>query len=489
MKLSIDLIQSGLPDRYHLEKQLTEKSDRQTWLAYDQQEDKSVVLKILWFAGSSAWKNLTHFKREAQLLQQVSHNAIPTFLAYFDLQVTDRHGFVLVQEYIPARSLSQHRDDGRVFSEGDIKQIIEQVLDVLIYLHQQDPPILHRDIKPSNLLLGDRSAHSVGQIYLVDFGAAKSVTESIGKTLTVVGSYGYAPMEQFGGRAVPASDVYSLGATVIYLLTGRHPAELPQVDMTIQFEAATNVSLELKKWIVNSTQPFLDRRFSSAEVALENLRNPVNSKLSHSNSGPDGTKITCQKFDTFLQISQPISDRRRARATVLSQVTIRLMIWSCIIISCLSLMMVFALIGSIMHWSLSVVAVLGGFVSCYVTIRGWNQAHPISLPWLIRQEYQINKAGIRSEQWFLLKKTPRIEHMNRSDLKQVDRIPTHKVRCQTPNTHEIHIEWTDVPSKIELRAGEITFSFDKLKEPEIDWLCTELSDYLGIPIVTHTIDK
>jgi serine/threonine protein kinase len=335
MTISIDRIQSALPDRYRLEKKLTEKSDRQTWLAQDDQGEQSVVLKILWFSGPSIWQNLTHFEREAQILQQIDHPAIPKFLNYFDLQVDDYHGFVLVQQYIPARSLNQHRDQGRTFSEVEIQQIIEQVLEILLYLHQQDPPILHRDIKPSNVLLTDRSAHHVGQIYLVDFGTAKMVTESIGKTLTVVGSYGYAPLEQFGGRAVPASDIYSLGATIVYLLTGRHPAELPQVDLKIQFETVTNVSSDLKNWIKTATQPFVDRRFPNAASALKDFRHPVPSDLSHPESQiiarPLGTRITCHQFDTFLQIQQPVRDRSYITAILLNSIP-NMMIWSSFII-------------------------------------------------------------------------------------------------------------------------------------------------------------
>ncbi|MGB3534227.1 MAG: protein kinase [Microcoleaceae cyanobacterium] len=85
------------------------------------------------------------------------------------------------------------------------------------YLHSHLHPVIHRDIKPSNILLTDRSGNSPGTVYLVDFGSVKTVIQS--GTITIVGTYGYMPTEQFGGKTTPASDLYSLGATLIYLIT------------------------------------------------------------------------------------------------------------------------------------------------------------------------------------------------------------------------------------------------------------------------------
>ncbi|MHC5829679.1 MAG: serine/threonine protein kinase, partial [Nostoc sp.] len=119
---------------------------------------------------------------------------------------------------------------GRTFTEAEVKQIAKAVLEILVYLHGLYPPVIHRDIKPSNILLGDRSGNSVGQLYLVDFGSVQTVLATETGTRTVVGTYGYMPPEQFGGRTVAASDLYSLGATLIYLVTGTYPADLPQKD-------------------------------------------------------------------------------------------------------------------------------------------------------------------------------------------------------------------------------------------------------------------
>jgi len=115
-------------------------------------------------------------------------------------------------------------------TEKQVRELATDILKILIYLHELSPPVLHRDIKPSNLIWGEDK-----QIYLVDFGAVQAQAAVTGVTFTVVGTSGYAPLEQFWGRAVPSSDLYALGATLIHLLTGTAPADLPQKDSRIQF--------------------------------------------------------------------------------------------------------------------------------------------------------------------------------------------------------------------------------------------------------------
>lgn len=440
--------------------------------------------------GPSIWQDLTYFEREAELLQQISHTAIPKFIDYFELKIENHHGFVLVQQYIPARSLSQHRHQGRTFSEVDIKQIIEQVLEILIYLHQQDPPIIHRDIKPSNLLLCDRSAHSVGQIHLVDFGVAKTLTESIGKTLTVVGSYGYAPLEQFGGRSVPASDIYSLGATIVYLLTGRHPAELPQVDLTIQFETATNISSDLKNWIKTATQPFLDRRFLNAKAALDNLNHPVAPDLFNTRK-PHGTEITCRRFETFLQIEKPRKNQAYNKIyDVISPILsgIVFLVFTVYPLAVMSFIFIITWTFNGFLLSLAIVFSLAIISITRATTNGRNKH--TSPPLLVHENYQFSKDEVRHEKYFDFMGTPQVETIKLPDLKQIDRISEHSIGHEVEHTDAGTItQRTYIPSRIEFRSDEVTFTIDNLKEPEVDWLCAELSEYLGIPVATHTIEE
>ena len=92
-----------------------------------------------------------------------------------------------------------------------------------------------------------------------------------GVTFTVVGTSGYAPLEQFWGRAVPSSDLYALGATLIHLLTGTAPADLPQKDSRIQFSDRISLAPSFVGWIENMTDIALEKRYSSARDALNAL--------------------------------------------------------------------------------------------------------------------------------------------------------------------------------------------------------------------------
>ncbi len=112
------------------------------------------------------------------------------------------------------------------------------------------------------------------QVYLVDFGAVQDSDAKEGGTFTVVGTYGYTPIEQFGGRAVRASDLYALGATLIHLLAGIAPADLPQKDFRLHFSDKVSVSPGFVSWLEKLTEPSLERRFSSVEQTLEALANP-----------------------------------------------------------------------------------------------------------------------------------------------------------------------------------------------------------------------
>ncbi|MFB2891915.1 serine/threonine protein kinase [Aerosakkonemataceae cyanobacterium BLCC-F50] len=262
-------VEQVLQGRYQLKEKLGQNAGRQTWLAEDLKNKPSekVIVKLLAFGGDIQWDDLKLFEREAQILKHLKHPQIPQYRDYFS--VDDRVlWFGLVQEYIPGASLKDLLKMGKKFSEKEVRQIAESLLNILTYLHELNPPVFHRDIKPSNVILGENK-----QIYLVDFGAVQDKAATEGATFTVVGTYGYAPLEQFGGRTVPASDLYALGATLIHLLTGTSPADLPQRDLRIHFSDRTNANLKFIQWIEKLTEPSVEKRFSKAEEALKALKN------------------------------------------------------------------------------------------------------------------------------------------------------------------------------------------------------------------------
>jgi serine/threonine protein kinase len=290
-------------DRYQIEQQLGKRAGRYTLLARDLQTNAQVVIKRLSFGEDFAWEDLKLFEREAATLKDLSHPSIPRYLDYFDLDLPSGKGFALVQTYIPAQSLEAHIKAGRTFSEAELVELATALLEILRYLHERAPAVIHRDIKPSNILLGDRTGNSIGSVYLVDFGSVQAAAPA-GGTITVVGTYGYMPPEQFGDRAVPASDLYGLGATLIYLATGQHPADLPQLDQRLHFEDAVHLSAGLEQWLRRMIQPSLSQRFSSAQKALSALQER-NANFEALVRQPANSKVLLTKTARSLEIMLP----------------------------------------------------------------------------------------------------------------------------------------------------------------------------------------
>lgn len=286
-----------LRDRYQLKKLLNHNLLRQTWLAVNLECQEQVVVKVLTFGAVVDWTHVKLFQREAEVLKQLSHPQIPQYRDYFcqDSQ------FVLVEDYICGTSFKELLAQGKKFNELEIERIAKEVLQILTYLHAQNPPILHRDIKPSNLILG-----ADDRVYLVDFGAVQDRVATVGATFTVVGTYGYAPMEQFGDRAVPATDLYALGATLIHLVTGTSPADLPHQELRIQFKSYVNLSPFFTQWLEHLTQPAPERRPTTARQALEMLETKAVSISK--NFQPSDTRIKLKKSVEQLNIAIPPID-------------------------------------------------------------------------------------------------------------------------------------------------------------------------------------
>src|SRR5580693_3313773 len=158
-----------------------------------------------------------YFAREADTLAQLKHQAIPAITDRFEL--ANRH--YLVMEYVEGRNLEEELAvRGEPLPEGLVIDIARQLCDVLAYLHGLAPPIIYRDMKPSNVML-----NANGRVVLVDFGIARLFKAA--RKGTMIGTLGFAPPEQYQGLVDPRSDIYSLGATLHYVLTGRDPEKFP----------------------------------------------------------------------------------------------------------------------------------------------------------------------------------------------------------------------------------------------------------------------
>jgi eukaryotic-like serine/threonine-protein kinase len=266
--ISTDSPRSILHERYQILELLGTGGSGKTYRAIDQPQQTEVAIKVLSLRGMADWKTLELFEREAKILAQLHHPAIPRYLDFFRAPVDSEDTFCLVQEIAPGRSLADWVAAGHTFSEKELRQIATQILEILIYLQTFMPPIIHRDIKPQNLLYTDS-----GMIYLVDFGAVRDTYHlTITGGSTIVGTYGYMAPEQFRGQAVLATDLYGLGTTLLHLKSGQDPADLPVQQMKIDFRGRVKTSVDFANWLDGLLEPIPEDRYCDARLALDCLQ-------------------------------------------------------------------------------------------------------------------------------------------------------------------------------------------------------------------------
>ncbi|WP_199288979.1 serine/threonine-protein kinase [Pseudanabaena sp. FACHB-1998] len=252
-------------DRYRITSLLGKGGMAITYAAADIQSQHDVAIKVLSLRQASQWKAIELFEREAKVLASLHHPQIPQYLDYFYIDLESDRRFYLVQELIVGESLATLAPQR--LTEASVIDIANQILQILCYLQELTPPVIHRDLKPQNLI-----RRPDGAIALVDFGAVQDIyRNTVAGGSTFVGTYGYMAPEQFRGQASCASDLYGLGATLLFLLTQRSPSDLPQSRMKIDVRACTNISPQFADWLEQAIAPVAEDRFTSARLALEVL--------------------------------------------------------------------------------------------------------------------------------------------------------------------------------------------------------------------------
>ncbi len=196
-----------------------------------------------------------YFAREADTLARLKHPAIPAIYDRFD----DHNRHYLVMEYVEGRNLEQELAAyGGPFPESKVIDIARQLCDVLAYLHSFKPPIVYRDMKPSNVMITPQ-----GRVILIDFGIARLFRgQSKG---TMIGTMGFAPPEQYKGEVDPRSDIYSLGATLHYILTGRDPEKFPPFSFPPVRELRPDVSRRVAEAIDRALAYEVEKRPQTIE--------------------------------------------------------------------------------------------------------------------------------------------------------------------------------------------------------------------------------
>ncbi|MEM6401015.1 MAG: serine/threonine-protein kinase [Cyanobacteria bacterium P01_D01_bin.116] len=481
--------------RYEVIYLLGKRPGYRTLLCNDIQTQQLVVVKFMVWNEDFEWQNLKLFEREAQVLQKISHPGIPRYLNYFEVNQAHLKGFALVQNYIQAVSLEEHLQAGRTFDIGEVKQLAESILEILIYLHSQKPQIIHRDIKPSNILLTNRSGNNIGDIYLVDFGSVKTLAVSSARTMTVVGTYGYMSPEHFGGKVIPTSDLYSLGVTLVYLVTGTHPANLPQKNGRVQFEQLINCPEDFVNWLKQMVEPIETLRFETAKAALKALKQPsfnfnylIKKNVSSQSypltkiKKPFGSKISLNKSNHRLDIIIPSVCKSNLKGELIiffvKLFSSAILLPSVLFIIAIMPILVFDFLAN----SIFVLPIIFGFIYlllwfgvCAVTIalivNIVKDLIRLFINLFKRERLKINFKKLYLSSEFLCFKFPLPDYI---PLKMVDRFEKILIG------DDKNSKW-GIAAKLGFTQYKLADNSD-LTEVEVDWLCNELNEYLKLSI-------
>ncbi len=231
-----------------------------THLATNQAGEQFAIKKFI--LDKYNFSLISSVEKEVKILKQISHPKIPKFIDFFRIDNSDNIELYIVQEYINASNLRKIIKEGKHYNESEAIDITIQILKILEYLHNFLPQIIHRDVKPSNILIDKDNI-----VYLIDFGAVKekltygNISQS--GISTIIGTQGYMSIEQFEGKAIPSSDIYSLGLTLLYILSHKEPLQLKKNGLDFLFRDLINVSDKFELIISKMINPDYTKRYMS----------------------------------------------------------------------------------------------------------------------------------------------------------------------------------------------------------------------------------
>jgi serine/threonine-protein kinase len=264
-----------LRGRYKITKLLGRGGFGETYLAEDGDRPGNPICVVKQLQPLSNSPNVLKaaqrlFNNEAEILYKLgNHEQIPQLLAHFE----EDDQFYLVQEFIDGHDLSEEITPNRRWTEEQIIAFLKDVLTVLQFVHEQN--VIHRDIKPSNLIRRRRD----GKIFLIDFGVVKEIqlptTQNNTYSTISVGTPGYVPNEQLGGKPRVSSDIYALGITAIQALTRLYPEQIAENSQTgeILWRQNAQVSDRLANILDLMVKSHFRDRYQSVEEVLKDLQN------------------------------------------------------------------------------------------------------------------------------------------------------------------------------------------------------------------------
>lgn len=282
MKHNVD-IKKMLGRRYRAGKQIGKGGMGSVYQVYCAENGRHYAAKIIENTAESMGG------KEAELLSRLNHHMLPEIREYFHYD----NYTVIIMEFIHGLNMEEYvRRNGAVGKKKAVL-FLRQLSDVLMYLHSQEPPVIYRDLKPSNIMVESRES-----LKLIDFGTARSFKNESGSDTIALGTPGYAAPEQLSGVAQTdvRTDIYSLGATMYYLLTGIDIGKPPFETKPIHL-IRSDIDRYLEEIIVRCLQKNPESRFQSVSELVGELdygeihfgKNsgkeifPINIVITHSN--------------------------------------------------------------------------------------------------------------------------------------------------------------------------------------------------------------
>jgi serine/threonine protein kinase, bacterial len=284
-------ISERLNNRYELVRELGDGGFGTTYLVRDHQMPSTrycVVKQLKPLQDNPQIYDMVkeRFQREAAILEQLGeHDQVPRLYAYF----SESDLFYLVEEYIEGDTIAQKVQNAGAQPEALVQNLLLNLLPAIAHVHQQK--IVHRDIKPDNIVMRQVDQKPV----LIDFGAVKETMATVlnaqgdSSRSIVVGTPGYMPSEQTIGRPVYASDLYSLGLTAIYMLTGKMPQDFdtdPHTGAFLWRSHAPQISAGFADFLDRAIQISPAARFSSAQEMLLALNGLLSGATLPPNAAP-----------------------------------------------------------------------------------------------------------------------------------------------------------------------------------------------------------
>jgi len=217
-------------------------------------------------------KSQEWFEREAKILAKLDHPNLPAVTDYF----VENNRYYLVMNFIEGKDLDTLlKEKGKTgLPEGEVIDLGKEILKILVYLHNQKPPVIYRDIKPANIML-----HKDGRPMLIDFGIARKIQPSSHTQKTAIGTPGYAPEEQCYGRVETRSDIYALGATMHHLLTGIIPEPFVFKFKPLR-QIRPEISIKTEKIVMKALEEKVSRRFAGAKEMLSAMNSAGTGEVS-----------------------------------------------------------------------------------------------------------------------------------------------------------------------------------------------------------------